>query len=50
MNEGCDHGQVRDCRVIEVLADHSECVHEVVEGRACFEDLTIEGVGWRRRR
>ncbi len=29
MVEGCDHGRVQDCRVIEVLADHSECLHEV---------------------
>ena len=24
----CSHGQVRECRVIEVLADHAECLHE----------------------
>jgi len=28
MIEGCAHGRVADCRVIEVLADHSLCIHE----------------------
>lgn len=27
MIEGCGHGRVDQCRVIEVLADHSECQH-----------------------
>ncbi len=27
MVEGCGHGRVDQCRVIEVLADHSECLH-----------------------
>ncbi|WP_114433035.1 MerR family transcriptional regulator [Phyllobacterium bourgognense] len=27
MVEGCRHGQVSECRVIEVLADHGKCVH-----------------------
>jgi len=27
MIEGCSHGRVDDCRVIEVLADHGKCVH-----------------------
>lgn len=27
MIEGCRHGHVADCRVIEVLADHGQCVH-----------------------
>lgn len=27
MIEGCNHGQVADCRVIEVLADHDQCAH-----------------------
>ena len=27
MVEGCSHGQVAECRVIEVLADHGECAH-----------------------
>ena len=27
MVEGCRHGQVADCRVIEVLADHGQCTH-----------------------
>jgi hypothetical protein len=27
MVEGCRHGAVADCRVIEVLADHGECRH-----------------------
>jgi DNA-binding transcriptional MerR regulator len=26
MIESCSHGQVADCRVIEVLADHSHCM------------------------
>ncbi|WMT85443.1 helix-turn-helix domain-containing protein [Pelagibacterium sp. 26DY04] len=25
MVEGCVHGKVEDCRVIEILADHGEC-------------------------
>ncbi|KKB85133.1 MerR family transcriptional regulator [Devosia limi DSM 17137] len=24
---GCSHGQVEDCRVIEILADHGKCRH-----------------------
>lgn len=28
MVEQCAHGEIKDCRVIEVLADHSECLHE----------------------
>ncbi len=28
MVEGCRHGHVSECRVIEVLADHAECLHE----------------------
>lgn len=27
MVEGCAHGDVGDCRVIEILADHSQCRH-----------------------
>lgn len=27
MVEGCDHGRVDQCRVIEVLADHGQCRH-----------------------
>ena len=27
MVEGCRHGAVADCRVIEVLADHGQCLH-----------------------
>ena len=27
MVEGCRHGRVEDCRVIEVLADHDKCQH-----------------------
>lgn len=27
MVEGCVHGKVEDCRVIEILADHGECRH-----------------------
>ena len=27
MIEGCRHGAIADCRVIEVLADHGECQH-----------------------
>ena len=29
MVEQCAHGQLKDCRVIEVLADHSLCLSEV---------------------
>lgn len=28
MVEGCGHGRVDQCRVIEVLADHGHCRHE----------------------
>ena len=28
MIEGCSHGRVDHCRVIEVLADHGQCRHE----------------------
>ncbi len=28
MVEGCGHGRVDQCRVIEVLADHGQCRHE----------------------
>jgi DNA-binding transcriptional MerR regulator len=28
MVEECGHGRICDCRVIEVLADHAECVSE----------------------
>ena len=28
MIEGCSQGRVDHCRVIEVLADHGQCVHE----------------------
>ncbi|MGE3642876.1 MAG: helix-turn-helix domain-containing protein [Beijerinckiaceae bacterium] len=28
MVEGCAHGRIATCRVIEVLADHSQCRHE----------------------
>ena len=27
MVEGCQHGSVAECRVIETLADHSKCQH-----------------------
>ncbi len=27
MVEGCSHGRVAECRVIEVLADHGRCAH-----------------------
>lgn len=27
MVDGCSHGHVATCRVIEVLADHSQCAH-----------------------
>jgi len=27
MVEGCGHGRVDQCRVIEVLADHGQCTH-----------------------
>ena len=27
MVEGCSHGRVGECRVIEVLADHGKCAH-----------------------
>lgn len=30
MIDGCKHGHIAECRVIEVLADHGECSHEHV--------------------
>ena len=27
MVDGCSHGHVATCRVIEVLADHGQCAH-----------------------
>lgn len=27
MVEGCSHGRVENCRVIEILADHGQCRH-----------------------
>lgn len=27
MVEGCSHGHICDCRVIEILADHGKCEH-----------------------
>lgn len=27
MIEGCSHGRLADCKVIEVLADHGKCAH-----------------------
>ncbi|GLK73016.1 helix-turn-helix domain-containing protein [Ancylobacter dichloromethanicus] len=33
MVEGCSHGHVATCRVIEILADHGACVHHA-GGRA----------------
>ncbi|MBS7543739.1 MerR family transcriptional regulator [Ancylobacter oerskovii] len=29
MVEGCSHGHVGECRVIEILADHGECRHHL---------------------
>jgi DNA-binding transcriptional MerR regulator len=28
MVQGCSHGCVAECRVIEVLANHGQCIHE----------------------
>jgi hypothetical protein len=28
MTEECTHDRIAECRVIEVLADHGECLHE----------------------
>lgn len=28
MIEQCTHGRVRECRVIEVVADHGECIYD----------------------
>lgn len=32
MVEGCSHGHVASCRVIEILADHGECAHHQSRG------------------
>ncbi len=29
MVQGCSHGHVGTCRVIEVLADHGQCIHKI---------------------
>ena len=29
MVEGCSHGRVESCRVIEILADHGKCKHHL---------------------
>ncbi len=31
MVDGCAHGRIEDCKVIEVLADHGECHHHDAE-------------------
>lgn len=36
MVEGCSHGHVGACRVIEILADHGECRHHRHEEPARF--------------
>lgn len=28
MIEGCRHGQVEDCRILEVVRDHDQCAHD----------------------
>lgn len=33
MVEQCQHGQVSDCRVIEILSDHTHCIDEAHGGR-----------------
>lgn len=33
MVEQCQHGQVSDCRVIEILSDHTHCLEEAHGGR-----------------
>ncbi len=32
MIEGCRHGRVSDCRILEVMRDHSQCVHSHSKG------------------
>lgn len=32
MVEGCSHGRVESCRVIEILADHGKCMHHQHDG------------------
>lgn len=34
MVEQCNHGQISDCRVIEILSDHNNCLEETHGGRA----------------
>lgn len=33
MVEQCQHGQVSDCRVIEILSDHTHCLEDAHGGR-----------------
>jgi hypothetical protein len=28
MLDQCSQGRIRECRIVEVLADHGECLHE----------------------
>lgn len=30
MVDGCSHGRVEDCRVIDILADHGKCEHHSI--------------------
>lgn len=34
MVEQCSHGQISDCRVIEILSDHENCLEETHGGRS----------------
>ena len=36
MVEGCAHGQVAQCRVIEIVADHGQCKHHY-KGDLCLQ-------------
>lgn len=31
--EGCSHGRVESCQVIDILADHGKCKHQVMPAR-----------------
>ena len=32
MLDSCDHGRVRDCRIVKTLADHGQCLNEGSQG------------------
>jgi hypothetical protein len=46
MIEQCRHGKVSECRVIEVLGDHSRCLADDHLAPAAADDAGAAGRGW----